>query len=136
MFVATPLEVCEARDRKGMYPKARARVWSRDLPAWTIPTTNRKTRKSELTPLRFSRKKPPRKSCCFWGRRAISDACNSKWDSVWHISQLSLKFSRTAIVCSGNTIPGNFLKIPRRWPVLATHSQRTVVFNANYWITF
>ncbi|MEZ5300175.1 MAG: adenylyl-sulfate kinase [Verrucomicrobiales bacterium] len=54
--IATPLEVCEARDRKGLYAKARAGL-IKEPPAFPIPTKNRKTPRSRFKP---ARSHPPR----------------------------------------------------------------------------
>ena len=40
VHVATPLEVCEARDRKGLYAKARAGLFP-SSPGYRIPTSRR-----------------------------------------------------------------------------------------------
>jgi bifunctional enzyme CysN/CysC len=57
VFVDAPLEVCEKRDAKGLYAKARA-ASCRTSPASTARTSRRKTPKCASTPRAWSLRTP------------------------------------------------------------------------------
>jgi len=71
VHVATPLDVCEQRDRKGMYAKARAGI-SRASPASTTPTRRPRSRSCTWTPASCHRRSRRTGCCCTWRRKGIS----------------------------------------------------------------
>jgi len=71
VHLSTPVEVCEERDRKGLYAKARAAL-SRSLPAFPIPTKNRLMRTSPSIRLNSLPTRRPRRLSFIWKAKASS----------------------------------------------------------------
>ena len=72
MHIATSVEVCEQRDRKGLYAKARAGIL-KEFTGISDPYEEPDRRRSRTsTPPSFSPKKRRRKSFCTWSAKASS----------------------------------------------------------------
>ena len=73
VHVATPVEVCEQRDRKGLYAKARAGIikeFTGIIDPYEVPAD------AEVSSTRPScrRRRPRRRSFCIWNAKASSES--------------------------------------------------------------
>ena len=71
VYLSTPVEICERRDRKGLYAKARAGIL-KDFTGVSDPYENLRMRRSSSTPPRLRPKKQRRQSCYTWSAKDLS----------------------------------------------------------------
>jgi len=92
IHVSTPIEVCEKRDRKGMYAKARAGL-VKGFTGVDDPYETPESPELRIDTPTFLRKSPPGRFCCFWDKE---DTCSAR--SALKISNLEYRNAKQNIM--------------------------------------